>query len=97
MSLCPIMQAYESSLRRRALIILHSCISTLGVMSGAYQQQTKELMTPMLKAWMEQFALILTPVVPSEDADDWGLRMEVCVSVQLLKFCRSYFVFCSDY
>jgi hypothetical protein len=54
-------------------------------MSGAYQQQTKELMTPMLKAWMEQFALILTPVVPSEDADDWGLRMEVCVSVQLLK------------
>jgi len=69
-------EAYESSLRRRALIILHSCISTLGVMSGAYQQQTKELMTPMLKAWMEQFALILTPVVPSEDADDWGLRME---------------------
>jgi hypothetical protein len=46
-------------------------------MSGAYQQQTKELITPMLKSWMEQFALILTPPVPSEDADDWGLRMEV--------------------
>jgi hypothetical protein len=46
-------------------------------MSGAYQQQTKELITPMLKSWMEQFALILAPPVPSEDADDWGLRMEV--------------------
>uniref|UniRef100_A0A7I4DD79 Importin N-terminal domain-containing protein n=1 Tax=Physcomitrium patens TaxID=3218 RepID=A0A7I4DD79_PHYPA len=68
--------AYDSSLRRRALIILHSCISTLGVMSGVYQQQTKELMSPMLKSWMEQFALILTSPVPSEDADDWGLRME---------------------
>ncbi|KAG0591650.1 hypothetical protein M758_1G229200 [Ceratodon purpureus] len=68
--------AYDSSLRRRALIILHSCISTLGVMSGAYQSQTKELISPMLKSWMEQFALILTPPVPSEDADDWGLRME---------------------
>ena len=46
-------------------------------MSGTYQQQTKDLMSPMLKSWMDQFALILTPPVPSEDADDWGLRMEV--------------------
>lgn len=28
---------YDASLRRRALIVLHSCISTLGVMSGAYK------------------------------------------------------------
>lgn len=55
------------------LIILCSCISVLGVLSGAYQHQMKELMTPMLKARMEQFALILKPVVPFEDADDWGL------------------------
>lgn len=46
-------------------------------MSGAYQQQTRELISPMLKAWMEQFANILSTPVPSEDTDDWGLRMEV--------------------
>lgn len=53
-------------------------------MSGAYQQQTKELITPMLKSWMEQFSLILTPPVPSEDADDWGLRMEVGDFIELV-------------
>lgn len=55
--------AYGPSLRRRALIILHSCVSTLGVMSGVYQAETKALISPMLRAWMEQFTLILSPPV----------------------------------
>ncbi|KAI5081597.1 hypothetical protein GOP47_0001340 [Adiantum capillus-veneris] len=69
-------QAYGPSMRRRALIILHGCISTLGVMSGVYQSETKALVSPMLKAWMEQFALILSSPVPYENPDDWGIRME---------------------
>ncbi|BBN19279.1 importin-9 [Marchantia polymorpha subsp. ruderalis] len=73
---------YDASLRRRALIVLHSCISTLGVMSGAYKTETRALMAPMLKSWLQQFALILSPPVPSEDPDDWSLRTEVLKSLQ---------------
>ncbi|MCO5588834.1 hypothetical protein L7F22_042794 [Adiantum nelumboides] len=69
-------QAYGPSMRRAALIILHGCISTLGVMTGVYQSETKALILPMLKAWMEQFALMLSPPVPHENPDDWGIRME---------------------
>jgi hypothetical protein len=46
-------------------------------MSGAYQKQTRALMLPMLKAWMGEIACILSPPVPSENTDDWGLRTEV--------------------
>lgn len=34
-------------------------------------------MLPMLKAWMGEIARILSPPVPSENTDDWGLRTEV--------------------
>jgi hypothetical protein len=33
-------------------------------------------MLPMLKAWMGEIARILSPPVPSENTDDWGLRTE---------------------
>uniref|UniRef100_A0A0D6QYM5 Importin N-terminal domain-containing protein n=1 Tax=Araucaria cunninghamii TaxID=56994 RepID=A0A0D6QYM5_ARACU len=72
---------YDSSMRHRALAILHSCISTLGVMSGVFEEETRELVTPMLKTWLEQFSSILSPPVASEDPDDWGLRMEVFKSL----------------
>lgn len=41
------------------------------------QTETRALMAPMLKSWLQQFALILSPPVPSEDPDDWSLRTEV--------------------
>ncbi|KAJ7556791.1 hypothetical protein O6H91_05G098700 [Diphasiastrum complanatum] len=69
-------KAFEPAMRRRALMILHSCVATLGVMSGAYQSEMRALMKPMLKAWMEQFAMILSSPVPLENSDDWGMRME---------------------
>ncbi|KAH7416171.1 hypothetical protein KP509_14G078800 [Ceratopteris richardii] len=70
-------QAYGQSMRRKALIILHGCISTLGIMTGIYQSETKALISPMLKSWMEQFAFILSSPVSHGNPDDWGLRMEV--------------------
>eukprot|EP00250_Pteridium_aquilinum_P006987 c16793_g1_i1 orf=84-3179(-) len=76
--------AYGPPMRRRALIILHGCISTLGVMTGVYQTETKALVAPMLKAWMEQFAMILSPPVPRENPDDWGLRMEALKTLMQL-------------
>lgn len=76
--------AYGPSMRRRALIILHGCISTLGVMTGVYQSETKALVSPMLKAWMEQFALVLSPPVPQGNPDDWGLRMEALKTLMQL-------------
>ncbi|MQL84216.1 hypothetical protein Taro_016714 [Colocasia esculenta] len=67
---------YEKALRDKALSIVHSCISVLGSMSGVFKTETRALLMPMLKPWMEQFAIILQPQVCSEDPDDWSIRME---------------------
>ncbi|XP_010262045.1 PREDICTED: importin-9 isoform X2 [Nelumbo nucifera] len=70
-------QVYDKPLRMKALSIVHSCTSMLGVMSGMYKSETSALMLPMLRSWMEQFSIILQPPVQSEDPDDWSIRMEV--------------------
>ncbi|KAK2994344.1 hypothetical protein RJ640_017856 [Escallonia rubra] len=70
-------QIYDKSLRTRALSIVYSCTSMLGVMSGAYKTETSAMMIPMLHAWMDQFSSILQHPVQSEDPDDWTIRMEV--------------------
>ncbi|KAF3785291.1 Importin-9 [Nymphaea thermarum] len=69
-------QIYNKHMRTKALSIVHSCISTLGSMTGVYKSETRELMVPMFKAWMEQFSSIMQAPVQSEDPDDWGIRME---------------------
>ncbi|KAG9448691.1 hypothetical protein H6P81_008656 [Aristolochia fimbriata] len=68
---------YDKSLRTKALCIVSSCISVIGSMNGFYKTETVGLMMTMIKAWMEQFALILQPPVQSEDPNDWSIRMEV--------------------
>ncbi|XP_060669537.1 uncharacterized protein LOC107428072 isoform X1 [Ziziphus jujuba] len=70
-------QVYDKYLRTKALSIVYSCISMLGVMSGVYRTETTALLKPMLKPWMDQFSVILSHPVQSEDPDDWSLRMEV--------------------
>ncbi|KAL0430056.1 UNVERIFIED_CONTAM: Importin-9 [Sesamum radiatum] len=70
-------QVYDKCLRSRALSIVYNCTSMLGVMSGVYKIETSSLMLPMLQPWMEQFSSILKHPVPSEDPDDWSIRMEV--------------------
>ncbi|KAF3430975.1 hypothetical protein FNV43_RR25705 [Rhamnella rubrinervis] len=70
-------QAYDKYLRTKALSIVYSCISILGVISGVYRTETTALLKPMLKSWMDQFSVILSHPVQSEDPDDWSIRMEV--------------------
>ncbi|KAK4430148.1 Importin-9 [Sesamum alatum] len=70
-------QVYDKCLQSRALSIVYNCTSMLGVMSGVYKTETSSLMLPMLQPWMEQFSSILKHPVPSEDPDDWSVRMEV--------------------
>ncbi|KAL8533500.1 hypothetical protein ACS0TY_009778 [Phlomoides rotata] len=70
-------QIYDNFLRSKALSIVYNCISMIGVMSGVYKTETGGLMLPMLQPWMEQFSSILKNPVPSEDPDDWSIRMEV--------------------
>ncbi|CAK7326471.1 unnamed protein product [Dovyalis caffra] len=70
-------QNYDNYLRTKALTIVHSCTSMLGVMSGVYKTETSALITPMLKPWMDQFSVILERPMQAEDPDDWSLRMEV--------------------
>ncbi|KAG5534672.1 hypothetical protein RHGRI_022711 [Rhododendron griersonianum] len=73
-------QIYDKILRAKALSIVHSCSSVLGVMSGVYKTETSALMSPMVQTWMEQFSIILEHPVHSDDPDDWSIRMETFVS-----------------
>ncbi|XP_073131458.1 uncharacterized protein [Henckelia pumila] len=70
-------QIYDKCLRSKALSIVYNCTSVLGVLSGVYKMETSALLLPMLQPWMEQFSSILKHPVPSEDPDDWSIRMEV--------------------
>ncbi|KAK7275122.1 hypothetical protein RIF29_16229 [Crotalaria pallida] len=70
-------QIYDTYIRTKALSIVYSCISMLGMMSGVYKTETGSLIVPMLKPWMDQFASILGIPVQSENPDDWSIRMEV--------------------
>uniref|UniRef100_A0A7N0ULB8 Importin N-terminal domain-containing protein n=1 Tax=Kalanchoe fedtschenkoi TaxID=63787 RepID=A0A7N0ULB8_KALFE len=70
-------QLYETSVRAKALSIVYSCASMLGVMSGVYETETRSLMSSMIKPWMEQFALILQHQVQSENPDDLSIKVEV--------------------
>ncbi|KAG0466448.1 hypothetical protein HPP92_018028 [Vanilla planifolia] len=68
---------YEKALRSKALLIVHSCISVLGSMSGVYKTETASLILPMVDSLIDQFSVILQPPLPSEDPDEWSIRMEV--------------------
>ncbi|XP_031273674.1 importin-9 [Pistacia vera] len=70
-------QTYDKYLRTKALSIVYSCTSMLGVMSGVYKLEMHALMVPMLKLWMDQFSGILEHPVQPEDPDDWGIKIEV--------------------
>ncbi|KAJ6726478.1 IMPORTIN-7 8 11 [Salix purpurea] len=70
-------QNYDNYLRTKALTIVYSCMSMLGIMSGVYKTEISALITPMLKSWMDQFSVILEQPVQPEDPDNWSLRMEV--------------------
>ncbi|XP_030512692.1 importin-9 isoform X1 [Rhodamnia argentea] len=70
-------QSYDKHLRAKALSIVYSCVSVLGAMSGVYKSETTEMINSFLKPWMDEFNIILREPVPSEDPDDWSIRMEV--------------------
>lgn len=70
-------EMYDKYLRTKALSIVYSCISMLGVMSGVYKTETSALIVPMVKPWMDQFSKILNHPLQSEDPDDWSIRTEV--------------------
>ena len=62
---------YSLSLKRRALAVLHSCLLTLGMMSGAQQRAVRDLMAPLLPPWLDVFsAALATP----PDGGDRGQR-----------------------
>ncbi|KAJ4848224.1 hypothetical protein Tsubulata_014396 [Turnera subulata] len=70
-------QTFDKYVVTKALTIVYSCTSVLGTMSGVYKTETSNLLTPMLKPWMDQFSIILGKPVQLEDPDDWSVRMEV--------------------
>lgn len=45
------------------------------------------MMSPMIQSWINQFSSILEHPVPSEDPDDWSIRMEV----DFLCFCQKIY------
>ncbi|PKI40398.1 hypothetical protein CRG98_039244 [Punica granatum] len=70
-------QIYDKYLRAKALSIVYSCISLLGAVSGVFKSQTSGMVKSILNPWINEFTAILKEPVPSEDPDDWSVRMEV--------------------
>ncbi|CAI9096342.1 OLC1v1032456C3 [Oldenlandia corymbosa var. corymbosa] len=81
-------QLYDKSLRTKAFSVLYYFISILGSMTGVYQAETTALMSESLQLWMDQFSDVLSDPVPSEDPDDWSIRMQVlkCLNQFLQNF-----------
>ena len=68
---------YELSVRRCSLAVVRSCLSSLGMMTGVYQRDMCALVCPMLPSWLHLFASLLSPPLPSEHPEEWGLCLEV--------------------
>ncbi|KAK4765273.1 hypothetical protein SAY86_026363 [Trapa natans] len=81
-------QVYDKYLRAKALSIVYSCISLLGAVSGVYKSQASGIVKTILKSWINEFVTILNEPVPSEDPDDWSVRMEVlkCLNQLIVNF-----------
>ena len=67
-------QIYDKSSRIKAPLTVYACTSMLGVMTGVYKTETRDLMMSMLKPWMDQFSSILEHPVQSEGPDGWRVR-----------------------
>ncbi|GJU67295.1 hypothetical protein Tco_1253554 [Tanacetum coccineum] len=61
-----IYKIYDKTLRTKALSIVYSCTSMLGVMSGVYKTETSALMLPLVKFWMVEISSILEIPVQSQ-------------------------------
>eukprot|EP00850_Spirogloea_muscicola_P011509 SM000071S21133 [mRNA] locus=s71:549187:558314:- [translate_table: standard] len=83
-------QVYPSSVCQRALYVLRNCIAMLGVMSGVYQEEIRDLMAPMLPQLIKYFCSMLTPPLPSDSPTEWAMRMQVikCLFQIVQKFPR---------
>eukprot|EP00850_Spirogloea_muscicola_P006749 SM000032S12133 [mRNA] locus=s32:671386:680543:- [translate_table: standard] len=70
-------QVYPATVRQRALYVLRNCIAMLGVMSGVYQEEIRDLMAPVLPQLIKYFCSMLTPPLPSDSPTEWATRMQV--------------------
>ena len=93
--LCAIVAAdaatYTLAVKRRALAVLHACLLTLGVMSGARQRAVRDLMTPLLRPWLDVFAGALAAPPDPTDPGQCGLVLETlrCLSQVVQYFAKS--------
>ena len=93
--LCAIVAAdaatYTLAVKRRALAVLHACLLTLGVMSGARQRAVRDLMTPLLRPWLDVFAVALAAPPDPTDPGQCGLVLETlrCLSQVVQYFAKS--------
>ena len=70
------------AVKRRALAVLHSCLLALGMMSGARQRATRDLLAPELPRFLDAFATVLSEVPDAADPDACGTTLETlrCVT-----------------
>ena len=93
--LCAIVAAdaamYTLAIKRRALAVLHACLLTLGVMSGARQRAARDLMTPLLRPWLDVFTTALAAPPDPTDPGQCGLVLETlrCLSQVVQYFAKS--------
>ncbi|KAI3423468.1 uncharacterized protein J3R85_010963 [Psidium guajava] len=68
---------------------------TLHKIVSSSQSETNEMINSFLKPWMDEFNIILREPVPSEDPDDWSIRMEE-MPLMINNYCLNNILFIKE-
>ncbi|GFR51645.1 hypothetical protein Agub_g14062, partial [Astrephomene gubernaculifera] len=78
----------SAELRSAALSIFHDVLRCLGVMSGVYQRQVRDLLVPLVAPWMPLLCAEVAAQLSAEDSSGWSVRM---LCLKCLTQLMSYF------
>ncbi|EEH57214.1 uncharacterized protein MICPUCDRAFT_486, partial [Micromonas pusilla CCMP1545] len=81
---------FSLALKRRALAVLHSCLTTLGMMSAAKQRAVRDLMIPLLPPWLDFFsrALATAPAADAPEQCSFVLEALRCLAPTVMYFAK---------
>jgi len=83
-------EVFSLALKRRALAVLHSCLTTLGMMSAAKQRAVRDLMIPLLPPWLDFFsrALATAPAADAPEQCSFVLEALRCLAPTVMYFAK---------
>ena len=52
-------ESYKPSVQRKAIAVFHNCVTLIINMTGPWKLHSKQLLSPYLDSWLQQFCIIL--------------------------------------